>query len=544
MNHVLALAKTIKKHPQRRLPLAVAICSISSPLMAFETVTFDNGLSLQTQLTANYTLSARTDSANAEYLQDANNDDATRNFDEWGLINNRVSLFGEVIARYGDYGAVIRGSHFYDDVYHQKNDNDSPNTVNVAGDNRRFTDEAKDRSGGEARLLDAYVFGNFTLLEDKYLSVKAGRHIVAWGQSVFLPNISQGQTPVDATKFNVPGTEAKDTYLPVGQVSANLALSQAVTLTGFWQYEWEETLLNPVGDFFGSDFFGPGSEYFRYGPGPLSLATGAPYGGEVTPDDDGQWGVGIRYNPNFNTEFGLFHYRYHDRTPQFFLNATGNDSYSSAPDLGSAGSPNYQFKYFEDIKLTGVSVSTKVGQVQLGGDMSLRQDAPVVLTNFIPTTGDILQTNVNATYIIGPTALAQQTTLLGEFINQRIQSVDTLFVTDNSTATTTAFDEFKSDSFTKSSSAFALGIFLDYSSILQGWDLKPRITWTQNIAGSGLVGFGGRDEKRLTVGADMVYLGNFTAGATLVNYLSSANLDRGRSSADKDYLSFNFKYTF
>ncbi len=110
--------------------------------------------------------------------------------------------------------------------------------------------------------------------------------------------------------------------------------------------------------------------------------------------------------------------------------------------------------------------------------------------------------------------------------------------------TTTAFDEYKSDSFTKASSAFALGIFLDYSSILQGWDLKPKITWTQNFSGSGLVGFGGRDEKRLTVGADMIYLGNFTAGATLVNYLSSADLNRGRGSADKDYLSFNFKYTF
>ncbi len=543
MKPLLALGKTIRKQPLRRLPLAAAICGLSSPLLAFETVTFDNGLSLQTQLTANYTVSARTDSANEEYLNDLNNDDATRNFDQWSLINNRISLFGEVIARYENYGAVLRGSHFYDDVYHQKNDNDSPDTVNKSGDNRRFTGETKDRSGGEARLLDAYVFGNFALDDSKYLSVKAGRHIVAWGQSMFVPNISQGQTPVDATKFNVPGTEAKDTYLPVGQVSANLALNQAVTLTGFWQYAWEETLLNPVGDFFGSDFFGPGSEYYRFAAGPAGPATAVPFGGEVTPDDDGQWGVGVRYNPNFNTEFGLFHYRYHDRTPQLYF-TDANTRFSSAPDLRNTGSPNYQFKYFEDIKLTGVSVSTKVGQVQIGGDMSLRQDAPVVLTNGAPTTGEILQTNVNATYILGPSWLAQQTTFLGEVVNQRIQSVDTLYVTDISSGTVTAYDEFKSDSFTRSSSAFALGVFLDYPSILQGWDLKPKITWTQNIAGSGLVGFGGRDEKRLTLGADMVYLGNFTAGATMVNYLSSANLDRGRSYADKDYLSLNFKYTF
>lgn len=544
MKHRRALHKHSPAVPLKRLSLAIAAVTCSTPLLALPTATFDSGLTLQSQLTANYTLAARTGSASSEYLNDLNNDDGTRNFDEWGLINNRVSLFAEVIARYENLGAVVRASHFYDDVYHHSNDNDSPGTVNTAGNHRKFTDKTKDRSGGEPRLLDAYVFGNFALDDSKFLSLKAGRHLVAWGESLFWPNISQGQAPVDAAKFNVPGTEAKDAYLPAGQVSFNFSLNHHVTFTGFWQYEWEETLLNPVGDFFGSDFFGPGSQYYRFKPGPLSSSTALSYAGEVKPDDDGQWGIGVRFNPDFNTEIGLYHYRYHDRTPSLFIDSTGVTEYSSAPNLRKTGGGTYQFRYFDDIKLTGVSLSTKIADaVQIGADISLRDGAPVTLTNDAPTTGEILQSNFNAIYVIGPSFLAQQTTFMGEFVNQRIQDVDTLYVTGGEPRDNGSFDQFKSDTQSKSSSLFGAGIYLDYPSVAQGWDLATSAVWTQNIAGSGIQGFG-RDEKRLTLGADFTYLSNFTAGATLVNFLSSANIDKGRVMSDRDHVALNFKYTF
>ncbi|MCK9533398.1 MAG: DUF1302 domain-containing protein [Pseudomonas sp.] len=530
-----ALYTTTHRAPLRRLSLAIAAITCSGSALALPTVHFDNGLSLQSQVTTNYTLSTRTGSANSAYLKDPNNDDGTRNFDKWGLINNRVSVFGEVIARYEKVGAVLRASHFYDDVYHQSNQNDSPNTVNKAGNHRQFTSKTKERSGGEARLLDAYVFGNFALDDSKYLSVKAGRHLVAWGESLFWPNISQGQAPVDATKFNVPGTEAKEAYLPAGQVSFNLALNEKVTFTGFWQYKWEETLLNPVGDFFGSDFFGPGSQKFISGFGDVN------YVGTKKPDNKDQWGVGVRFNPDFNTEIGLYHYRYHDRIPSLFFDFAGGTKYSSAPDLVAAGPMTYQFKYFEDIKLTGASISTKIADaVQVGGDLSLREGASVVLDNGAPTTGKIIQTNLNAVYVIGPSWLAHQTTLLGEVMNQRIHSVDTLHITGG--GMDGSYNQYQSAQ-TKSSSLFGGGIYMDYPSIVQGWDLTTSAVWTQNIDGSGIQGFG-RDEKRLTLGADFTYKQNFAVGATLVNFLSSANVNKGRMMADRDHLALNLKYTF
>src|SRR5690606_10043747 len=116
------------------------------------------------------------------------------------------------------------------------------------------------------------------------------------------------------------------------------------------------------------------------------------YVGTKKPDNKDQWGVGVRFNPDFNTEIGLYHYRYHDRIPSLFFDFAGGTKYSSAPDLVAAGPMTYQFKYFEDIKLTGASISTKIADaVQVGGDLSLREGASVVLDNGAPTTGKIIQ---------------------------------------------------------------------------------------------------------------------------------------------------------
>lgn len=542
-------------------PLALAIGALlaSPSAVAFQTIHLENGLSISSQATANYTYSFRTRSPDSHYLTSLNNDDGTRNFDRYAPINNRVSLFGEILVEKDNLGAVLRASHFYDDVYKSDNDNDSPGTVNrivaAPGDEHRFVNKTRDESGSRFQLLDAYVYGNWPIGEEQYLSLNAGRHLVAWGESLFWPNISQGQAPVDATKFNVPGTEAKDAYLPVGQVSFTWSLNQHLAFTGFYQYEWEETRVNPVGDFFnGTDFFGPGSQFFRLSPGliaglPDQTFTAANSIDAGDPRDSGQWGLGVRYNIDFNTELGLYHYRYHDRTASMFFDFSGTTQYSSLDSVNrqsfGPNVPSLKFGYFEDIKLTGLSLTSKVGDVQIGADLSFRQDAPVYLgpeAGGAPTTGDRLMANLNAIYILGPSFLASQTTFMGELISERIQGVDTLHIT-GSGAGDGAFDDYEYEGQTRSNTMLGLGAVLDYPSVFRGWDLSTNATWMQNLDGSGGQGFG-RDEHRLTLGASMAYMGNFELGATWVNYLSSPDIAKGRTMADRDYLSLNAKYTF
>lgn len=533
--------------------LAVAIGLASGAASAGPTLELGEDTTLESSLTVNYTASMRTAKQANQYLNDINNDDGTRNFKRGSLITNRVSLFGELRLRHDNVGAVLRGSHFYDDVYHERNDNDSPQTVNKVGRSDGFVEDTRRLSGSKARLLDAYVYGNYQLGDTQYLSLKAGRHLVAWGESLFWANISQGQAPVDATKFNVPGTEAKDAYLPVGQVSASWSLNEDLALVGFYQYEWEKTQLNPVGDYFGSDTFGPGAEFFRLNAGvieslPDKSFTGVNYAGEVKPRDSGQWGMGVRYRITENTEVGLFHYRYHERVGSLFFDFTGQTQYSSNSRVSQRSNtsvaPSYRMGYFEDVELTGVSFSSKIGDaVQYAGDLSYRDGASVYLNNGAPTTGQIWQGNLNASYILGPSFLAQQTTFMGEVVHQHIAGVDTLVITGGGAGVDGRFDAFESDTQTRGSTLLGVGAYMDYPSIANGLDLTTKVVWQQNVDGSAYQGLG-RDEKRLTVGGDFKYLGNFQVGLTYVAYLSSPDVAQGRLLADRDYLSFNAKYTF
>ncbi|WP_248915444.1 DUF1302 domain-containing protein [Pseudomonas moorei] len=528
--------------------LATVVTVASATANAAPTIELGENTTLDSSLTVNYTASMRTARQASQYLNDPNNDDGTRNFKRGSLINNRLSLFGELQLKHDNLGAVLRGSDFYDDVYHQRNANDSPDTVNKLGRNDSFSDETRRLSGSTARLLDAYVYGNFDIGDTQYLSLKAGRHLVAWGESLFWSNISQGQAPVDATKFNVPGTEAKDSYLPVGQVSGSWSLNEDLALVGYYQYEWEKTELNPVGDYFGSDTFGPGAEFFRLGRGqvnnlPSGVAVG--YGGAKDPSDSGQWGLGVRYRITENTEVGLFHYRYNERVGSLFFDFTGTTQYSSLKSIGHDGSaPVYRLGYFEDVKLTGISFSSKVGDsVQYAGDLSYRDGASVYLNNGAPTTGQIWQGNLNASYILGPSMLAQQTTFMGEVVHQYIAGVDSLTITGGGPGVDGTFDKFESAIQTRGSTLLGIGAYMDYPSVATGLDLSTKVVWTQNVDGSAYQGMG-RDEKRLTVGGDFKYLGNFQVGMTYVAYLSSPDVAQGRLLADRDYLSFNAKYTF
>src|SRR3546814_2963210 len=115
--------------------------------------------------------------------QSINSDDGDRNFKKGALIHNRLSVIGELQLHHKDYGAVLSGSAFYDDVYHHQNDNDAPDTVNKLGpdglttpdpDYRKFSSETRFRDGQRARLLEAYVYGTWWLGDESSINLRLG----------------------------------------------------------------------------------------------------------------------------------------------------------------------------------------------------------------------------------------------------------------------------------------------------------------------------------------------------------------------------------
>lgn len=351
------------------------------------------GLEAETQLQTSYAVGIRTESPDqgiiatppspkipipdALKLPESNNyDDGDRNFAKGSLINNRLTVLGELLLKKDDYGLLLRGDAFYDDVYRRGNDNTSPDTINkTEGPVNEFTGAARYYDGRRTRLLDAYAFASWYIGDSAALNLRVGQQVVAWGESLFFSGVALAQGPADATKATVPGADVKSILLPVNQVSLQLALNEDLTLLGQYKLEFKETELNPVGEFYSvSDVVGPGAE-FIYGiknpvhkdvladtilnapdllgalypalqplspllnpildlplipevvrgvvglVGATGVLDGAPKNinvqrrEDIRPSDYGQWGLGLRYRLTSDTTVGAYRLRYHNTTP-------------------------------------------------------------------------------------------------------------------------------------------------------------------------------------------------------------------------------------
>lgn len=534
--------------------LALAVALAATPAWSGETIEFDNGATLDWSVTTSYGMGVRVGKP-SDRLMTVNADDANRNFDQGSLTTNRIGALGEMILRQDNYGAVLRASTFYDDVYHQDNDNDSPQTVNKSGDNDEFTSRTRYYSGGRSRLLDAYVFGGWRFDNDTMLDVKAGRHIESWGESLYYPGVNGVQNPSDAVKAAQPGVEVKEVLLPVGQFSGSYRINPQVTFGAYVQYEWKGTELPPVGSYLSSsDVVGPGREFIR-------TATGnVPYSGTDEPRDSGQWGVQVRYRPVPAIELALFHVNYHDKNP-----ATALVGYNAVP-LGNGqfafASNGYRINYFEDIKLTGLSLSTKLGETQIGAEWSYRDGAPIMVNTGlgpVPAKGKGQQFQVSAMRILGDRPWASQTTLTAEIIHVRADSVESTSAAPNlqgvnllpSLAPLVRDSDdytYKTSSAWRSqdASAYTLGASFSYPGVFQGWDLEVPVRFSNVFSGStpmaGSIS-GVQGDRRYSVGTTFKYLSNLEVALTMVGYLGSPDPVK-RPFADRDYATFSMKYTF
>jgi hypothetical protein len=305
----------------------------------------------------------------------ANSDDGNLNFDQYDLIFNQARITSELDIAYKNYGAFVRGNYFYDFTLNNKD---------------RLSDDAKDFVGQRARLLDAYVYGDFTV-GDKLLSLRVGRQVVSWGESTFLPGGINVINPVDVSAIRTAGAELRDAFIPLGMFWGSLELNENLSVEAIYMYEWDRVEPEPAGSYFSTnDFATDGGQYAMLGFGlvpddPLPLpgcgvdplpmtcfpAGNLPRGADERPSDTGQYGISFRYfAPWLNdTEFGLYYIRYHSRLPVLNGRAVTSSDTSSG---------RVNVVYPEDIDSFGLSFNTTVFETwALQGEISYRPNLPL-----------------------------------------------------------------------------------------------------------------------------------------------------------------------
>ena len=309
-----------------------------------------------------------------------NGDDGNQNY-ETGIASNAVKWTSELELRYKRVGAFVRGFAFYD-------------YENEEGDRARtpLSDEAKRRVGSRAEIRDAFVWFDFDLGKSPG-TLRAGQQVINWGESTFIQGGLNSLNPVDVAALRVPGSELRDALLPVGAVLLSLKPSGNTAFEVFYQYDWEETQIDPVGSYFSTtDLAGDGATkvLLGFGAAPDSIPVGVPIPGNpvgaVVPrgatrdaDDGGQYGAALRwFVPQLGgTELGFYYLNYNSRLP-VIMARTGTLA-GLLVSGNYAGSAEYFLAYPEDIGLYGVSFNAQLGRsgIALQGEVSRKTDVPL-----------------------------------------------------------------------------------------------------------------------------------------------------------------------
>ena len=381
--------------------------------------------------TVSYGATFRVADRDPELAADVNGNDGDLNY-KTGIVSNAFKFTSEFDLGYGDFGLFVRGSGFFD-------------FENESGTRERtpLSAKAKRMVGKDIELLDAYATGTFDLGEVT-ADLRAGKHVLNWGESTFIQGGVNAINPFDVSKLRVPGAELREALVAVPLVSTVLEFPVGLSMEGFYQLAWDKTEIDPVGSYFSvTDYVGPGASRavvpvsdditdVGFGFGPLTQAidmdlrgfrtlvpgrglVSAPQpeqpafdanfvnvfrGGDRNPSDSGQFGVALRYLAEQlnETEFGFYFVNYHSRLPTVSAitgTRTGVQAGLAAAQAvaGSPTSPSNTTRAV--IAEVTRAVTAEVTAAVQAGRIS-PADAPTVIANKVGEQSEQISTRVSS----------------------------------------------------------------------------------------------------------------------------------------------------
>ena len=348
--------------------------------------------------------------ANARLFDDA---DYSVNRKSGGITSSRFDIISEldVIWR-EDFGFRVSGAGWYDAAYENSDNpqsgtlpNGLPYDYSWAGLSYKpgeYSSEAEEMQllGGE--LLDAFVFGNWTI-GDAALGVRAGRHTIYWGQSLLaagaITGIAGSMAALDQAKgLSVPGSEAKELFMPATKISSSLQLTDNLSLSGYYEFEHLVHRYPATGTWWSpTEVITDNGELAVLVAG---TATAPRVGYKVNDDkitDSGEFGLNLSYTiealGGLETQFVWINGS--DRNLSGVYGASGGlDPAKVAQwlkpwDQGGANARvigTYGWVYREDIDTFGISLGKQMFDISFGMDVVYRKDTglnPEFLPSFI-----------------------------------------------------------------------------------------------------------------------------------------------------------------
>jgi hypothetical protein len=400
-------------------PLALALALVGSlPAFALEFET-GSGVKVNVDTTITYGVSVRTGArdpalfgiANGGTSRSTNEDDGDLNFDKGKAFANLVKATTDVEVKYRNFGFFGRGTAYYD--------------FDLANSDK-LGPTGRDRLGKDVVGLDGFVSAAFKP-GGRNLNIRAGRQVISWGESTFIPGGINVINPVDLSKLRVPGSELKEAFIPTAGLWGSLELTTAASIEGFYLTNFDKIRLDPKGSYFSNNdaasddadrvivSFGrrlddrtaprnpvppgiPGlstTATALYGPFDPAAQIWVPRSADHNASDSGQYGVALRYLADHlnETEFGFYFMNYHSRVPFFAgIKGTTTSVLTGGPliapicataalrALCATGTATYYTEYPENIKLYGVSFNTAgPAGIALQGEYSYRPNQPVQL---------------------------------------------------------------------------------------------------------------------------------------------------------------------
>ncbi len=539
--------KRIRMPSTALLVMVFAMALLPWQVQAFEFDTGNSDMRIRWDNTFKYSAAYRLNDQSDTLIADANYDDGDRNFDS-GLVSNRLDWLSELEFNLPNGGIRVSGAAWYDQIYNENNDNDSPltnNNTSVGYD--KFTDDTEKLHGRDAELLDAFGYALFDL-GNVGVTLRAGRFSQIYGETLFFGGngIAEAQGPTDLVKLlTVPSSQFKEVLRPVEQISCDLQISSKLSFGAYYQLGWHETRIPAAGSYLSNaDIIGEGTESWILGPG-VAMA----HEDDLEPDDQGQGGVKLRYTmDSVGIDLGLYAARYHAKAP-------------SGAYIDPVATLKYRWVYAQDIETYGVSATGSLGQLNWATEFSCRSNAPL---NSDPqvnvglnggndkddrlyAVGDTFHANFNGIYVLQANPLWGGGAFLAELAyNKRLD------ITDNESALAQNTTE----------DAWALRMIFEptYFQVITGLDLSVPMGVGWNLTGrsSAVANFNGGSSGAgdLSIGLKGVYRSVWNAGLSYVKYFGAEDtftvphnspgphLSFMQTLADRDFISFYISRTF